>query len=272
MLRKMLYAGLAASLLSFFVFGRDVVSYAKTFGSEVREAVKSEIDVEFEVERARRIVEELVPDIRECMTVIAEQKVDIRNLEQDIRLTEAAMGEQERAILVLREDLDSDRSTFRYANFAYSRDDVEQDLTRRFERFVAAKASLDADKQILSARNAKLRANRDTLNGMMSRKQELEVSLAQLEARLKTLQAAETISSLEFDDSNLARAKSLIEDLNRQLDIRESLLDAQGQFTNLIPIENASGSERDIAAEIDAWFGIGEEQDAAQLAENKPAA
>ena len=61
MIKKLIVATGAAALLSTFVFGRDVVSYAKTFGSNVREAVKSEIDLEFEVDRARQMVEELMP-------------------------------------------------------------------------------------------------------------------------------------------------------------------------------------------------------------------
>jgi serine/threonine protein kinase HipA of HipAB toxin-antitoxin module len=46
----------AAAVLSTLVFGRDVVSYVKTFGSSAREAIKAEVPIGFEIERARDMV------------------------------------------------------------------------------------------------------------------------------------------------------------------------------------------------------------------------
>lgn len=184
MLKKTLIGAAVAAVVSSFIFGRDVMSYARTFGSEVRNAVKSEIDVEFEVERARRLVEDLVPEIRKCMHVIAEQKVEVDELAQDVTERELALSRQEDAILALRDHLGSDRKTFVFASRNYSRAEVERDLKLRFERFRAAESSLKSDMQILAAREKSLRANEDTLQGMLGQKQTLEVELAQLEARL----------------------------------------------------------------------------------------
>ena len=77
MLKKTLIGTAVAAALAVFVFGKDVVSYARTSASSVRDAVKSEVPLEFEIERARKIVENLVPDIRNCMHVVAEQQIDI---------------------------------------------------------------------------------------------------------------------------------------------------------------------------------------------------
>ena len=77
MIKKALIGTAAALLVGGFVFGRDVFSYVRTAGASVRDAVKSEVPIEFQVERAREMVERLVPEIRDSMHVIAEQQVDI---------------------------------------------------------------------------------------------------------------------------------------------------------------------------------------------------
>ena len=107
---------------------------------------------------------------------------------------------------------------------------------------------------------------------MMKSKQELEVQIVQLDARLKTVQAAESVTALEIDDSQLARAKKLIAGLNRQLHVKEKLLDAEGKFTNLIPVDLESQESTDITSEIDSYFEVAAGTDDSGQREIAPAA
>ena len=255
MLRKALVGSAILLTMGSFVFGRDVFSYMRTWGSSVKNAVKNEVPIEFEVERARELVEKLVPDVRDCMHVIAEQQVDIEQRLKEIARREQGIGDQKQRILTLRSDLDSGRSTFQYASRTYTSDQVRRDLALRFNRYKAAEETLSRDQQILAAHRKSLRANEDKLDTLLVAKQELQVKIEQLEARVKTVQAAEAASSLEFDDSRLARAKSLIRDLNKQLDVKEKMLDAEGKFTGLIPVDSPAEPVIDnITEEIDLYF------------------
>lgn len=272
MIKKMIVGTAIAAVLGTFVFGRDVFSYVTTWGSSMREAVKSEVPLDFEMDRAREMVEDLVPDIRSCMTVIAEQQVDIDHLDNEIRRKEQALDEQKAMILTLRQDLSSGNSTFVYASRRYSTNDVKDDLERRFARFKMAQETLERDRQILAARRKSVLANQHKLDAMMKSKQELEVQIVQLDARLKTVQAAESVTALEIDDSQLARAKKLIAGLNRQLHVKEKLLDADGKFTNLIPVDLESQESTDITSEIDSYFEVSPATDDSAETQRAPAA
>ena len=268
MIKKALIGTAVAAALSVFVFGKDVVSYARTSASSVRDAVKSEVPLEFEIERAREIVENLVPDIRNCMHVIAEQQVDIEHLSTAISRNNDLLSRQKGQILVLREDLAGGGETFVYASRTYTSMDVKRDLATRFERFKSAEESLLRDQQILTARQTSLDANQTKLDELLASKQNLEVQLEQLGARLKTVQAAETVSDLEIDDSQLARAKTLIRELNKQLDVREKMLDVKGKFSGLIPVDASPVVPANIGQQIDNYFdeGARSEADVARLA------
>jgi len=70
LLKKALIGVASTALLGTLVFGHDALSYVKTIGHTARQAIKSEVPIEFEIKRARDMVENLVPDIRNCMHVI----------------------------------------------------------------------------------------------------------------------------------------------------------------------------------------------------------
>lgn len=254
MIKKALIGLGAAGLLAGAIFGSDVFSYARTGANSVRHAVKAEVPLEFEIERARDLVANLVPDIKNCMHVIAEQEVDIEHLNREIARKEQNLLEQKGQILVLRQELEKGEKQYVFASRTYSADDVRRDLALRFEKYKGAEDSLQRDRQILAARNKALAANQQKLDDMLAAKQNLEVQLAQLDARLRSVRAAETVSTLHIDDSGLTQAKKLIGALNKQLDVREKLLDSEGKFTGLIPIEPIHDVPENIGDQIDQYF------------------
>src|SRR5438105_4673733 len=134
-LKKILIGSAIAVVAGGFVFGRDAASYLRTGASSIRHAVKAEVPVEFEIARARNLVEELVPDIRRCMHVIAEQQVDVEHLQQSIARKDCEIGKQKDALMSLRTDLGTGKHVFVYASRSYTQDEVRRDLSVRFERF-----------------------------------------------------------------------------------------------------------------------------------------
>lgn len=242
-------------VLSTLVFGRDVVSYVKTMGCSARDAIKSEVPIEFEIKRARDLVENLVPDIRQCMHVIAEEEVNVEHLQRDIAQAETSLTKQRGDILALRKDLDAGRSTYQYASRTYTSQDVKRDLACRFERFKTVEATLASKKQILSAREKSVVAAREKLDNMLADKRDLEVQIENLESRMKTIQAAQTATSVQLDNSQLVRAKKLIGELNKQLDVAQRVLDSEGKFTGLIALETINPVPEDLSSQIDEYFG-----------------
>ncbi len=257
MIKKIVMGTAAVALGSSLLLGSDALSYLRTFGSNVREVVKSEISVEFELDRIRGEVDNLMPEIRKHMSVVAEQSVDVKDIERELTDKEVALTKQKTAILALRSDLESGKNSFTYRAVSYTRGEVEADLAQRFESYCVAEDCAKRDRQILTAQRDTLRANQKKLDTMMSRKQDLIVKVAQLEARLKTVQAAETVNSIEIDDSRLAHVEKMIKDMNHTLDVRESVLETEGQVLGRIPVEEADAPARgDIVGEIDSHFGL----------------
>lgn len=261
MIRKFILGTLATGLVAGMIFGRDAGSYARTACENVRNAVKSEISPEFELKRIRTEVDQLIPDIRKHKREVAELTVTVRDMERDISRKQASLDSQKITILAMRAGLKSEEGVYRTAS--HSRAAAEATLARKFSTYKATEDSVERDKQLLSAQRQTLLANQQKLETVMSRKEELGIVVSQLEARLKTIQATEAINSIEVDETRLTQVEDMIKTLNRELDVRESLLEMEGYSADSMDIDldlDAMDLE-DITSEIDGHFGIESDDD-----------
>ncbi|MCA9025905.1 MAG: hypothetical protein KDA86_11925 [Planctomycetaceae bacterium] len=254
MLKKAFIGSMAVVTASTFFFGRDAMSYLATGATSLRDAVRSEVPIEFEMERAKKEVADLIPAIHQSLKVVAEQQVSVENLRANIDQKTAALEEQEEAILALNEDLKTGDEQFVYAGHTYSVNEVQRDLTERFNRFKTAENTLKDQQQILAAKEKALEQHRSTLEDMLSQKKTLEVELERLMARMQMINARKQISSVSVDDSQLAKAKALINEIDQKLDVEAKLLDAEGNFLGLIPVETKTEESVDIAFQVDSYF------------------
>ena len=154
------------------------------------------------------------------MHIIAEQEVDLDQLTAELARKQKELVSQKEAIQTQTANLKSGQTSFVFASQTYSAEQVRNDLAKRFDRFKVSEETLKREQQVTEARQKALTANREKLDHLLAAKTDLELQLEQLEARLKVVQAAETVSTVSIDDSELTRAKKLIRDLNKQIDVR----------------------------------------------------
>jgi hypothetical protein len=255
-LKKIAIGTAAAATVGTFVFGRDLCSYVRTGAHQVRQTIKREVPPEFEIQRAREMVAQLTPEIHNSLHVIAEEEVEVERLQKSITQRAKDLGDQQEAILSLSADLKGGSTKLTYGGRKYSAKEVQKDLASRFNRFKVADETVKRERDIVTAKESALKSHRQKLEGMLSARKDLEVEIERLEARLRSVQAAETMSDLQIDDSALSRAKALIADINKDLDVRERVLDAEGKFSGLIPVELKADSPEDIAEQVESYFEV----------------
>lgn len=85
MIKKLLFLGGAVLLLAALFAGPGLISYATTAVDKVEHQFKSSVPVKFEIERARRMLKDLKPEIERNMHLIAREEVEIAKLERERR-------------------------------------------------------------------------------------------------------------------------------------------------------------------------------------------
>ncbi len=256
MLKKAIIGTLFVALTAGFLLGRDCVSYMRTMGNSVREAVKSEIDLDFEIKRADDMINQLTPAIERAHEKVITQQTALKRMEIQVAKRETELDKQEQLIVARRDHLESGNENFKFAGVSYRRAELKRDLELRFDSFKRASEALNHEKKIMLARRETLSANIQTLTAMKSQREELKVAVAELEARVEQLKAEEAIQKLAINgDSELSEATQLIERLTNEIEVKEAMQSATGDIQGLIPAETDAPSDGDIASQIDSYFG-----------------
>lgn len=236
---------------------RNAARYVWTGLTSWSKDVEDNVPLDLKIKHAREQVVQLGPDIRRCLQQIARQQVDIEELQQGIARRRLELERQKSALLKLRNDLKRGEEHYVYAGHTYSAAEVRRDLALRFDRYRTLEEALKRDEAILAARKKALQANERRVEEMLAARKQLEVQIEQLEARWKTLQAAQSATDLEFDDSQLAQTKMLIRKISRELDVRDKMLAANGNLSGVIPVDEKKPLHiplADVTKQIDEHF------------------
>jgi len=261
MVKKGIVLGAAALLLLGLLFGREGFSHVKTSLGWVRQSVRESVPVDFEISRARQMIKDLDPEIHRNMHLIAKEEVEIKHLRDQLVNADKQLAKNRSDIERLSSDLKRGDSNFVYCGKHYSSKQVENDLTRRFEQFKVKEATLAKLTHVLAARERGLEAGREKLKAMQAAKGQLEVDVANMDARLEMVKVAQSTSEFNFDDSRLARTKELVREINARIDVAEKLVNAETTYPGQIALDEEAANG-DITEQITAYFEASNKADA----------
>lgn len=250
MLKKTAIVGVAVTLLAVLLAGR---SHVRTAWTEVKDTVKNNVSLDFEIKRARGMIEDLRPEIEKNLRRIAQEEVEVARLEKHVGAAEEQLTQDRADIIRLKDDLDSGSEVFVYSGRSFTAKQVKSDLTSRFNQFKTQEATTHSKQQILLARQQGLKAAREKLDSMLDAKRQLEVDVENLEARLTMVEVAQTSSAFKFDDSQLSRTQELISDIGTRIEVAERLVNVDAKQLDRIPLDEPA-ADRDVSEEIAEYF------------------
>jgi chromosome segregation ATPase len=251
MFKRIVCVGLVGVALSGLLFGREAFSHLRTSLGWVRQSVRESVPIEFEIRRARQMIQDLTPEIHRHMHLIAKEEVEVQQLAAQVAEHERSLAKSRREMERLTSDLQKKESRYVYCGRTYTPRQVQADLARRFEHYQAREATLTKLQQVLSARQQGLEAARDKLRAMQAAQRQLEVDVANLEARLEMVQVAQAAAACQFDDSKLARTRELLRQIGARIDVVEKLVQAEASFPGQIPLDEAA-TEDDLLQRVTA--------------------
>jgi chromosome segregation ATPase len=248
MIKKTAIVAGVALLLMGLLFGRDTASYLSTLTGWAQKTVHDSIPIDVELSRARQMISQLDPDIRDAMHQIAKGEVKVDQLAAQRDQLKDQLAKSMDDIDRLRTDLEREDSTYVYAGKSYTQRDVKSDLTRRWDLYKTRTATLEKMNAILDARMRGLKAATEKLAEMRAAKVQMEVDVENLEAQLELVKVAQAASDINLDDSHLARTKDLVSDIRTRIDVAQKLASAEDSYAGQIDLDTPES--RDILDEI----------------------
>ncbi|MFN9750405.1 MAG: hypothetical protein ACK57U_03355 [Planctomycetota bacterium] len=261
MLKKATFMGLGLLLVGGLLFGSRIGPYAQTAVKKIRNTAEQSVPLTFQIDAARDQLKKIEPEIKNMVWQIAKEKAEIKRLEREVETHNASLTKKHEELLTLRNHLKSGETVYVATNGkAYTNARVEEDLRHRFSMYQTAEKTVDKSEQILDLRRKSLEQALAKLEQAQVHQRELEIELENLNARQRMVDVAKTASSINIDDSQLARTKSLIDEISAKIDAEEEMLNLAPKYLGEIPVsEGDVSADGDIAAEIDAYFSEGAE-------------
>ncbi len=243
-------AGVTAVALG--LMGTGVWSYIQTAGQRAVDTVKENVPMDFEIDRARRMVGNLVPEIRRTMQIIAQEEVEAERLAAQTQQAERKLVQDRQLVLTLKADLEANRPTYEYGGKTYTPQQLRQDLAAKFARYQVADDNVKTLGGMLQAREQRLAATRQKLDTMVATKQQLEIQVEQLQARLRQIEVAQAAGDVRLDATRVSEARTLIDEIQTRLEVAERVLHAEATQAGEITIEPPAA---DIVEQVEAYFG-----------------
>lgn len=212
--------GIAALILvagAFIVSKTTVGSYARTFIDQAKTKASKQVTLEFELERIRKDIDRILPDMKRNLGIVAQEIVAVETLQEDIAQMRTNLDKRKVALKEMKSALESGVTPVVFNRQSYHADSLRERLIRDLASCQRCEDALKQKEQLLEAKEKAVAAAREQLATIGSQKRELEVKLAQMEAEVKTLRIAQSKSSIQMDDSRLARVKASMADLEKRL-------------------------------------------------------
>lgn len=243
-----------AILLGGLLFGRDVASYVSTGVRQVRHTVQENIPIEVELERARDMITKITPELRKNVRLIVNEEIAVKNLRGEISLAQDNVASQRRAVASLRDHLsDTQHVSYVVSGRELSRGQVVEKLASRLSRYKGAQAELASKQKMLEIRERSLAAAQEMYDQSRTRQVELKQKVEALVARHRLIKAQAVATSIHIDDSQLARADRLMQDIDRRLETAQRVLHYEAELDTMNYDEVID--ESDLIEEVDACLG-----------------
>ncbi len=238
-----------ALILGGLVFGTDLFGYASSSYKQFRTKVKSAVPVELEIQRARDLLADLVPELKANIVLVAQEEVAVDELEKEL-------SKERQRVASARDKMRGMKDTLTVQPVAYSADlgrtrQVEA-LAMQLERVRLGEKLLEGKDKVLSVRKRSLDTAIQTLKGAQVRKVELEAEIERLEHDVRLMKLENQGPRVCVEQSSLAKAERLVAELRKRLEVAQKVL-ASGAVIDEDP-PTAPVSEDEIICRVNEYL------------------
>lgn len=244
---------LVVAIGGFALLGSRLPSYVRTSARSVQQSVQDTVPIEFELRRARDMIEQILPELQGQVRTIAEEEVAISALKKDIAQSQTRLESERATLASLRNKMDFRQVSYEMNNREVSRNQLTEQIARRLNRFKQGDLALRSKEQLLEKRERGLSAALTALESMRHRKVELEQKVEMLAAQAHLINSSKIQSGVTIDGSELSEADELLSEIETRLAVAQRVL-AHEEDIYEIELSDDIVDEEQVLLEFDQYF------------------
>lgn len=214
--------------LGFLLLG-NVGSYVRTATRSLEDSVKEQVPIEFQLRRARDLIEQILPEMQTQIRQIATEEVELATLEKSLADRISRREVDLARLAKIKSDAETKLVSFNGAEVAPSQQHARK-LDRVLRSLEHADIAIEADRKMIERRRESLDAALSLLEQTRQQKLSLAQEVESLAARHRLLQSRRIESAKPEVAEQCGPAAELIAQLQRRLSIAERVLDHEAGF------------------------------------------
>jgi hypothetical protein len=239
-------------LIGGFLFGPELFSYVRSSAKMTRDKVKDAVPIDFELQRAQCLLDEIMPEIHANIQMIAQEEVELTNLKKEIGDNVKSIASQKERVVKLRAALEENKDAYVFGNKTFGRQDVTDELAAQFENLREAEQVLAGKEKLLTTREKSLAAGIQLLEKTKSQKRLLAAKIETLEGQHRLIKATAVGSGITIDNSKLAQTEKLIGQIKKRLDVAERVLTHESKFTQTLIVDQVT--DKEVMSQVDDYL------------------
>ena len=228
MLKKVAMAGLAVvvGVVVLAWISPTLYDYIVNQIMSAKNNAENSIPLEKRIEMLRSKVADLDNNKQKLVDAYGVKASAAKETEAEVAKMTSDLKDEMARIDKFTEDLDTQKTSYKYQDKEYSRDDVKAQLAEEFKRYKSAEATLNAKKELLEARKTAKAAAWEAVSSFNKQRDELAAKLDTMEAELQQVRAREAAASANVKDNDMADLGHQIDELNKKIDEKNNAADA----------------------------------------------
>ncbi len=251
---KWTVVGLGGALvLGGLFFGTDVFSYASSSYRQLQSKVKSAVPIEMEIQRARDLLADLMPELKANVVLVAQEEVSVDELQKEIT-------KERQRIVFAKDKLRGMKDGLTVQPVAYFEGQVGraqqvEALATQFERVRLGEKLMEGKEKVLNVRKRSLEVAIASLKSAQVRKIELEGEIERLEHEVRLMKLETQTPRVNVEQSSLVRAEKLVAELRKRLEVAQKVLSTGAVIDEDPPMPQVS--EEDLVVKVNEYLGGG---------------
>ena len=217
--------------LGFLLLG-NVGSYVRTATRSLEDSVKEQVPIEFQLRRARDLIDQILPEMQTQIRQIAVEEVELATLEKSLADRIARREADRERLAKIKSDAETRLVSFNGPEVSAARQYARQ-LDHVLRSLEHADVAIESDRQMIERRRKSLEAALSLLEQTRQQKLRLSQEVESLAARHRLLQSRQIESAKPEFAEQCGPAAELIAQLERRLSVAERVLDHEAGFEDI---------------------------------------
>jgi len=232
MCKKLVLAAVAILVGTAVVKHTSIGSLAQVWWHDAKQAVERQVPPEVQIKQLNVEVNKIDADIKRNLSNLAKQEVDTQKLDEDVAFLKESQATLKSEIAAMTKGLDTNTERVSIAGKEFRASYLARKLDGAVQTYERKKAELKSKEKLLTTKRDALEAAHARIGEMRDQKEQLRVTVANLETRLQLarLNATRNHATVDFDDSQVAKCNQLASEISQRLAVDEKTIELNSQY------------------------------------------